>query len=45
MIGDSIRSDKVGADNAGIDSYIVDKEHTIRDLYNMIIGEKYESKK
>ena len=45
MIGDSIRSDKVGADNAGIDSYIVDKEHTIRNLYNMIIGEKYESKK
>ena len=45
MIGDSIRSDKVGADNALIDSYIVDKEHTIRDLYNMIIGEKYESKK
>ena len=45
MIGDSIRSDKVGADNAGIDSYIVNKEHTIRDLYNMIIGEKYENKK
>lgn len=45
MIGDSIRSDKVGADNAGIDSYIVDKEHTIRDLYNMMIGEKYESNK
>ena len=45
MIGDSIRSDKVGADNALIDSYIVDKEHTIRNLYNMIIGEKYESKK
>lgn len=45
MIGDSIRSDKVGADNAGIDSYIVDKEHTIRYLYNMVIGEKYGSKK
>lgn len=45
MIGDSIRSDKVGADNAGIDSYIVNKEHTIRDLYNMMIGEKYENKK
>ena len=45
MIGDSIRSDKIGADNAGIDSYIVDKEHTIRDLYNIMIGEKYESKK
>lgn len=36
MIGDSIRSDKLGADNAGISSYIVDKEHTIRDLYNKI---------
>lgn len=47
MIGDSIRSDKVGADNAGIDSYIVDKEHTIRDLYNIMISEEYknESKK
>lgn len=45
MIGDSIRSDKIGADNAGIDSYIVNKEHTIRDLYNMMIGEKYENKK
>lgn len=45
MIGDSIRSDKVGADNALIDSYIVDKKHTIRNLYNMIIGEKYENKK
>ena len=45
MIGDSIRSDKVGADNALIDSYIVDKEHTIRNLSNMIIGEKYENKK
>ena len=45
MIGDSIRSDKVGADNVLIDSYIVDKKHTIRNLYNMIIGEKYENKK
>ncbi len=45
MIGNSIRSDKVGADNALIDSYIVDKKHTIRNLYNMIIGEKYENKK
>ena len=34
MIGDSLKSDKRGADNAGIDSYIVDKEHTIRDFYN-----------
>ncbi len=36
MIGDSIKSDKRGADNAGIDSYIVGKEHTIRDFYNEI---------
>ena len=36
MIGDSIKSDKLGADNAGIDCYIVDKEHTIRDLLEMI---------
>ena len=39
MIGDSIKSDKMGADNAGIDSYIVDKEHTIRDLYNKMLNE------
>ncbi len=36
MIGDSIKSDKVGADNAGIDSYIVDEEHSIRDFLEMI---------
>ena len=40
MIGDSIKSDKVGADNAGIDCYIVDKNHSIRDLYEMIINSK-----
>lgn len=39
MIGDSIRSDKTGADNAGIDSFIIDKTHTIRDLYNIIKGD------
>lgn len=38
MIGDSIKSDKKGAENAGIDCYIVDKEHSIRDLLQMIIG-------
>ena len=32
MIGDSIKSDKVGAENAGIDYYIIDKEHSLRDL-------------
>lgn len=43
MIGDSIRSDKVGADNASIDSYIVDKDNSIRDLYNKIKGDYNES--
>ena len=38
MIGDSIKSDKMGAKNAGIDSYIIDKEHSIRDLLEMIKG-------
>jgi HAD superfamily hydrolase (TIGR01549 family) len=38
MIGDSITSDKAGAENAGIDFYIVDKEHSIRDLLQMIIS-------
>lgn len=36
MIGDSIRTDKIGADNAGIDSYIVDKQHSIRNLVNQL---------
>ena len=36
MIGDSIKSDAIGADNAGIDYYIVDKEHSIRDLFRII---------
>ena len=40
MIGDSIKSDKVGAENAGIDYYIVDKEHSIRDLLQIIAGRK-----
>ena len=40
MIGDSIKSDKAGAENAGIDCYIVDKEHSIRDLLQMIINSK-----
>ena len=40
MIGDSIKSDKIGAENAGIDYYIVDKEHNIRDLLNMISNKK-----
>ena len=36
MIGDSIKSDKAGAENVGIDYYIVDKEHSIKDLLQMI---------
>lgn len=40
MIGDSIKSDKAGADNAGIDCYIVDEEHSIRDFLEMIINKK-----
>ena len=40
MIGDSVKSDKIGTENAGIDYYIVDKEHTIRDLLQMIIDSK-----
>lgn len=40
MIGDSIKSDQVGAENAGIDYYIVGKEHTIRDLLQMILNSK-----
>ena len=40
MIGDSIKSDKVGAENAGIDYYIVDKEHSISDFYQMILNSK-----
>jgi HAD superfamily hydrolase (TIGR01549 family) len=37
MIGDSFMSDKKGAENAGIDFYIVDKEHSIRDLLQKVI--------
>ena len=37
MIGDSIKSDKMGAINAGIDYYIVDQNHSIRDLFEVII--------
>ena len=40
MIGDSIKSDKVGAENAGIDCYIVDSGHSIRDLLQMITNVK-----
>lgn len=40
MVGDSIKSDKAGAENEGIDCYIVDKEHSIRDLLQMIMSNK-----
>lgn len=40
MIGDSIKSDKVGAENAGIDCYIVDRQHSIRDLLQIIMDSK-----
>ena len=40
MIGDSVKSDKIGAENAGIDCYIVDKEHSLRNLLEMIIDSK-----
>ena len=43
MIGDSIRSDKAGADNVGIDCYIVNKEHTMRDLLQAITNDKEKS--
>ena len=39
MVGDSMRSDKAGADRAGIDCYIVNKEHTLRDLYQMFCNQ------
>ena len=44
MIGDSIKSDKVGAENAGIDYYIVDKEHSIGDLYRMIMDSRSDAR-
>ena len=36
MVGDSIKSDKEGAENAGIDCYIVNKDNSIKDLLNLI---------
>lgn len=48
MIGDSVKSDKVGAENAGIDCYIVDREHSLVDLLNIIINDSekpFEKKK
>ena len=40
MIGDSLRSDKKGADNAGIECYIVGKEQTLKDLLNDLRNKK-----
>lgn len=45
MIGDSLKSDKAGAENVGIDCYIVDKEHTLNDLLNLIINCEEKNKK
>lgn len=45
MIGDSIKSDKNGAINAGIDYYIIDENHTIKDLYNLVKDNDYARKK
>ena len=42
MIGDSIKSDKEGAENAGIDSYIVDKNHSLIDLLEQTKKEAYQ---
>ena len=40
MIGDSLKSDKAGADNAGIDCYIVNKEHSLKDFLQHINSQK-----
>ena len=40
VVGDSVKSDKEGAEAVNIDCYLVDKEHTIRDLYNMLLASK-----
>ena len=45
MIGDSLKSDKAGSENAGIDCYIVDKEHALNDLLNLIINSEEKNKK
>ncbi len=44
MIGDSVKSDKAGAENAGIDCYIVDKNHSIRTLFELIVNSKTNQK-
>jgi len=43
MIGDSVKSDKFGADQAGIDCYIVNKENSIRNLLQIITNSKDQS--
>lgn len=44
MVGDSLESDKKGADRAGIECYLLDKEHTIRKLYQMMAASDKEKK-
>ena len=45
MIGDSLRSDKAGAENAGIGYYIVDKEHTLRKLLELTKKENGQARR
>ena len=45
MIVDSVKSDKIGAENAGIDYYIVDNEHSIRDLLEMALKSRKPQKR
>lgn len=44
MVGDSIKSDKMGAERVGIDCYIVGNGQSIRDLYNKIVSPKLNDK-
>ena len=45
MVGDSLKSDKAGADRAGIDCFIVNKEHTLVELLNLLKKSKGTSLK
>ena len=45
MIGDSIKSDKFGAENAGIDSYIVNNNYNIKYLYQIITNAEDNNRK
>lgn len=43
MIGDSVKSDKAGAINAGIDYYIVDNDNSIKHLLEILIKKEEKS--